>query len=83
MSLADFFTPIDQKKITPKDGFYTSQLGDRIDHHSVAFPDLEEKTDIAIIGVWKIVTLSIIPVALWARLRARKIIPAKRGRIHH
>ena len=51
MSLADFFTPIDLKKITPKNGYYTSQLGDKIEHHSVAFPDLEQKTDIAIIGV--------------------------------
>jgi len=51
MSLADFFAPIDIKKITPKDGFYTSQLGDRIEHYSVAFPDLEQKVDIAIIGV--------------------------------
>ncbi|MBD1392848.1 formimidoylglutamase [Mucilaginibacter glaciei] len=51
MSLADFFTPIDLKKITPKNGFFTSQLGDKIDHHSVAFPDLEQKIDIAIIGV--------------------------------
>jgi formiminoglutamase len=51
MSLADFFTPIDLKKIAPKKGFYTSQLGDKIVHYSVDFPDLEEKTDIAIIGV--------------------------------
>ena len=51
MSLADFFTPIDLKKIAPKKGYYTSQLGDKIVHYSVDFPDLEEKTDIAIIGV--------------------------------
>ncbi|TSD62969.1 formimidoylglutamase [Inquilinus sp. KBS0705] len=51
MSLSDFFTPIDLKKISPKNGFYTSQLGDKIEHHSVAFPDLEQKIDIAIIGV--------------------------------
>lgn len=51
MSLADFFTPIDLRKITPKNGFFTSQLGDKIDHHSVTFPDLEQKADIAIIGV--------------------------------
>jgi formiminoglutamase len=50
MSLADFFTPIDIKKITPKNGYFTSQLGDKIDHHSVDFPDLEQKTDIAHIG---------------------------------
>jgi formiminoglutamase len=51
MSLADFFKPIDLKKITPKKGYYTSQLGDKIVHYSVDFPDLEEKTDMAIIGV--------------------------------
>src|ERR1700761_477807 len=51
MSLSDFFTPIDLKKITPKDGFYTSHLGDKIAHFSVDFPDLDQKTDIAIIGV--------------------------------
>jgi arginase family enzyme len=51
MSLSDFFTPIDLKKITPKDGFYTSHLGDKIAHFSVEFPDLDQKTDIAIIGV--------------------------------
>jgi formiminoglutamase len=51
MSLADFFSPIDLQKITPKNGFFTSQLGDKIVHHSVDFPDLEQKTDIAIIGV--------------------------------
>jgi len=51
MSLADFFTPIDPKNITPKKGYYTSQLGAKIDGYSVSFPDLEEKPDIAIIGV--------------------------------
>ena len=51
MSLSDFFTPIDLKKITPKNGFYTSHLGDKIAHFSVDFPDLDQKTDIAIIGV--------------------------------
>lgn len=51
MSLSDFFTPIDLKKISPKNGFYTSQLGDKIEHFSVDFPDLDQKTDIAIIGV--------------------------------
>ncbi|RYU89291.1 arginase [Mucilaginibacter terrigena] len=51
MSLADFFTPIDLKKIIPKNGYFTSQLGDKIEHYSVDFPNLEQKTDIAIIGV--------------------------------
>jgi arginase family enzyme len=52
MSLSDFFSPVDLKKIEPKNGYYTSHLGSRIEHFSVGFPDLEtEKTDIAIIGV--------------------------------
>ncbi|RYY68678.1 MAG: arginase [Chitinophagaceae bacterium] len=51
MSLADFFTPIDLKRITPKKGYFTSQLGEKIDHHSVSFPELNEDVDIAIIGV--------------------------------
>jgi formiminoglutamase len=51
MSLSDFFSPIDLKDITPKDGYFTSQLGSKIEYFSVDFPSLEEKTDIAIIGV--------------------------------
>ena len=51
MSLSDFFTPIDVEKITPKKGYYTSQLGSKIEYFSVDFPDLEQKTGIAIIGV--------------------------------
>src|SRR5258708_7186444 len=51
MSLSDFFTAIDVDKIIPKRGYYVSQLGSKIEYFSVDFPDLEEKTDIAIIGV--------------------------------
>src|SRR5882757_1236857 len=51
MSLSDFFTPIDLKMIKPKSGYFASHLGDKIAHYSVDFPDLEQKTDIAIIGV--------------------------------
>jgi formiminoglutamase len=51
MSLSDFFTPIDVEKIIPKKGYYSSQLGSKIDYFSVDFPSLEEKTNIAIIGV--------------------------------
>lgn len=52
MSLADFFTPVDLKKITPKNGYYASHLGDRIEHYSVDFPELDgDKVHIAIIGV--------------------------------
>jgi formiminoglutamase len=51
MSLSDFFTPIDLKNIAPKNGYYASHLGEKIAHFSDNFPDLEQKTDIAIIGV--------------------------------
>ncbi len=51
MSLADFFSPIDVKHIVPKKGYYSSQLGQKVEHYSVDFPDLEQKVDIAIIGV--------------------------------
>jgi hypothetical protein len=51
MSLSDFFAPVDVEKIIPKKGYYTSQLGSKIEYFSVDFPDLEQKTDIAIIGV--------------------------------
>ncbi|MDB5031303.1 formimidoylglutamase [Mucilaginibacter sp.] len=50
MSLSDFFTPIDLKKIIPKNGYYTSHLGSKIDHYVVNFPELEQM-HIAIIGV--------------------------------
>ncbi len=51
MSLSDFFSPVDVEKIIPAKGYYTSQLGSKIEYFSVDFPDLEQKTDIAIIGV--------------------------------
>ncbi|MGZ3750523.1 MAG: arginase family protein, partial [Mucilaginibacter sp.] len=51
MSLSDFFTPIDLKQLIPKNGYYASHLGEKIAHFSVDFPDLDKKTDIAIIGV--------------------------------
>lgn len=51
MSLSDFFAPVDLKKITPKNGYYSSHLGEKIRCFSTDFPDLEQKTDIAIIGV--------------------------------
>lgn len=51
MSLADFFTPIDLSKITPKKGYYTSHLGDKIKHYTTDFPDFEQDVDMAIIGV--------------------------------
>ena len=51
MSLSDFFTPIDLAKIKPKKGYYSSQLGSKIEHFSVDFPDLDQKIDIAIVGV--------------------------------
>src|SRR4051812_9759673 len=52
MQLSDLFAPIDLKNIVPKKGYYNSQLGNKIEHFSVDFPNLEsEKIDIAIIGV--------------------------------
>ncbi len=51
MSLSDFFTPVDVEKIIPAKGYYTSQLGSKIEYFSVDFPDLEQKTDMAIVGV--------------------------------
>jgi formiminoglutamase len=51
MSLSDFFTPIDVEKIIPKKGYDTSQLGSKIEYFSVDFPDLDQKADLAIIGV--------------------------------
>ncbi len=51
MSLSDFFTPIDLKVIAPKNGYYSSHLGEKIRCFTTDFPDLEQKTDIAIIGV--------------------------------
>ncbi|HUH32324.1 MAG TPA: formimidoylglutamase [Daejeonella sp.] len=52
MSLADFLSPITIDKLTPKEGFYMSQMGDKLEIHSHAFPDLENnKYDIALIGV--------------------------------
>ena len=51
MSLSDFFSPIDLKNIAPESGYYSSHLGEKIHRFRDKFPDLEEKTDIAIIGV--------------------------------
>ena len=52
MSLVDFFTPIDIKKIYPTKGYYTSHLGMKISAYTETFPDLEgDRPDIAIIGV--------------------------------
>jgi formiminoglutamase len=51
MSLADFFTPVDLANITPKNGWFSSQLGNKINSYTDAFPQLEEDVDIAIIGV--------------------------------
>jgi arginase family enzyme len=52
MSLADFFTPADLSKITPKDGYYASQMGFKIAVYETHFPDLEEGGyDVAIFGI--------------------------------
>jgi formiminoglutamase len=51
MSLTDFLTPIDLTKISPAKGYYTSHLGDRIQHSPADLSNIGEDTDIAIIGV--------------------------------
>lgn len=52
MSLADFFSPVDLSKFSPKDGFYASQYGSRVTAYTDAFPDLDGGSfDLAIIGV--------------------------------
>src|SRR3978361_1960839 len=51
MSVSDFFTPIDLKRITPKDGYFASHLGEKLACFCENFPDLDQKIDIAIIGV--------------------------------
>jgi len=51
MSLADFFSPISLDSIAPKNGYFSSHMGERIRHFSSVFPDLDEPADIAIIGV--------------------------------
>lgn len=52
MSLSDFFSPLALEKFTPKQGFYTSQLGMKASFYVEKFPDLGDKTfDIAILGV--------------------------------
>lgn len=52
MSLSDFFSPLVLEKFTPKQGFYTSQLGMKTSFYTEKFPELNEKLyDIAIVGV--------------------------------
>ena len=52
MSLSDFFSPVNPDKFTPKQGFYTSQLGLKAGFYKDKFPELDEKQyDIAIFGV--------------------------------
>jgi len=52
MSLTDFFSPVNPDSFTPKQGFFTSQLGLKAHIHSTSFPDFEENIyDLAIIGV--------------------------------
>jgi formiminoglutamase len=52
MSLSDFFSPLIPEKFTPKQGFYTSQLGLKARFYTEKFPELrDEEYDIAIVGV--------------------------------
>ncbi len=50
MSLSDFLSPVNYT--LPKNGFYTSHLGTKLEIYHSDFPDLESNTyDIAIVGV--------------------------------
>ncbi|MEO8795209.1 MAG: formimidoylglutamase [Daejeonella sp.] len=52
MSLTDFLSPINLQKLTPKEGFLVSQMGNKLEIFSNDFPDLENnKFDVAFIGV--------------------------------
>jgi len=51
MSLADFLSPVNTELITPAAGYYTSHLGNKIRQYTDRFPDLDEPTDMAIVGV--------------------------------
>ncbi|WP_432714256.1 formimidoylglutamase, partial [Pedobacter sp.] len=52
MSLSDFFSPLNLKGITPKQGFLSSQLGLKATFYTDNFPELVENVfDIAIFGV--------------------------------
>jgi formiminoglutamase len=52
MSLSDFFSALSPEKFTPKQGFYTSQMGLKASFYTEKFPELGDKEyDIAIVGV--------------------------------
>lgn len=52
MSLSDFLSPVKINELTPKDGFFNSQLGQKIEIYTSDFPELEAGAyDMAIIGV--------------------------------
>ena len=67
-----FLRPIDLKKIIPKKGYYTSHLGRRSSIFPIDFPDLEQKTDIAIIGVQDDRNAVNNPAAPWAPIMCAK-----------
>ncbi len=52
MSLSDFFSPLNPEKFTPKQGFYSSQMGLKASFYTDKFPEFgENEYDIAIVGV--------------------------------
>src|SRR3954464_15834908 len=52
MNLSDFFSPVDLEKLSPKNGFLTSQMGMKLSFYTDTFPELEENAfDLAIFGV--------------------------------
>lgn len=51
MSLKDFFSPLDFDKLSPSNGFYTTQLGNLVAVYTKDFPDLESGDfEVAIFG---------------------------------
>ena len=52
MSLSDFLSPVNLTKLSPKEGFFVSQMGEKMEIFSNDFLELEANSyDIALIGV--------------------------------
>lgn len=52
MSLSDFFSPVNVSKFSPKEGYHSSHLGEKIVTYETDFPDLDsQQFDVAIVGV--------------------------------
>ena len=52
MSLSDFFSPVNVSKFSPKEGYHSTHLGEKIVTYETDFPDLDsQQFDVAIVGV--------------------------------